>query len=68
VDLLNFSIQNSTGGFSSNATIEDGKVKLKVSKSYLNNYEPLEKWPEMLEFLEAANEFVQQKIVFKKVN
>lgn len=68
VDMLNFSIQNSTGGFSSNATIEDGKVKLRATKFYLNNYEPLEKWPEMLEFLEASNEFVQQKIIFKKVN
>jgi hypothetical protein len=68
VDMLNFSVQNSTGGFSSNTTTEDGKVKLRATKFYLNNYEPLEKWPEMLEFLEAANEFVQQKIVFKIVN
>jgi hypothetical protein len=64
---LNYSIQNSTGGFSSIATIEGSQVRLEVTKYYNHSFEPLTNWPEMLDFIEIANEFVQQKIVFKKV-
>ncbi len=66
VDNFNYSVENSTGGFVSKASIGDKYVTLKASKYYFHNYEPIEKWPEMLEFLEAANDFVQQKMVFIK--
>ncbi len=65
-DNFNFSVENSTGGFMSEAIIGVKYVTLKASKYYLHNYEPIDKWPEMLEFLEAANDFVQQKMVFIK--
>jgi hypothetical protein len=64
---LNMSIENTTGGFSSEANISGDKVIINAVKYYAHNFEPLEKWPELLAMLELANSFVQQKLVFRKV-
>ncbi|MCB0807265.1 MAG: hypothetical protein KDC05_15815 [Bacteroidales bacterium] len=66
VDNFNLSIENETGGLTSKAEIIGRQVHIRVHKYYNHNYEPLENWPKMLEFLEAANDIVQQKLVFKK--
>jgi hypothetical protein len=42
-------------------------VIINAVKYYAHNFEPLEKWPELLAMLELANSFVQQKLVFRKV-
>ena len=68
IDNLNYNVINKTGGFVSSTLIEKNKVIIHVTKHYNNNYEPLENWNNMLEFLEAANDFVQQKLVLKKIN
>ena len=58
---LNSYVNNSTGTFESKARISDGKLIIDISKIYKHNYLTLEKWPEMLEFLNAAVDFTQKQ-------
>jgi hypothetical protein len=67
LDVFTRSVENETGGFKSSAFITDNKVVLTASKYYNSNYEPLEHWPALLQVLDAANDLVQQKLVFKKL-
>jgi|GEM_PF-908801 len=66
VDKLNISAENETGGFKSVAKQEGNKVILDVSKYYLHTFEPAAKWPLLLNFIDKALEFNQQKILLKK--
>ncbi len=66
IDKLNTSIDNETGGFSSEAKIKENKLVIKTVKHYKNNYEPNQNWKKMLDFLEAAYQFSQEKILLKK--
>ena len=63
---LNMSIENSTGRFSSEAIVSGDKVIIDAVKYYTHNFEPLDKWPELLAMLEMANSFVQKKLVFRR--
>jgi hypothetical protein len=64
-DNLQYEVNNQTGGFRSHAIQAGSRVTIVASKWYNHGYEPLENWPEMLQFLEAANDFVQQKLVLE---
>jgi hypothetical protein len=66
INNFNYHVENETGGFISRAMVGEKAVTIEATKYYTHNYEPLENWPAMLEFLEAANDFVQQKMVLKK--
>jgi len=66
LEKLNINVSNSTGGFTSKATLEDQKLIIKTKKWYEHLYEPKEKWPEMIAFLEGAFQFSQQKVLLKK--
>lgn len=66
IEKLNLKIENETGGFISEATLEGNVLNINTYKYYANNYEPNANWPKMLEFLEAAYQFSQQKILLKK--
>ncbi|QCK16192.1 DUF3857 domain-containing protein [Mangrovivirga cuniculi] len=68
VDKLNKNVENETGGFISEAKIEDGKLIVDTKKYYSDNYFQKEKWPLMVEFLEAAHDFSQVQILLKKDN
>jgi len=68
LDRLSVNVDNETGKFSSSAHIKDGKLYLSTVKEYSNNYEPATNWPAMLEFLEAAYELSQEKILLKKTS
>lgn len=63
---LNKNISNSTGGFESTATVNGNTLTIKTHKYYANNFEQKENWPKMLSYLEAAYQFTQEKILFKK--
>lgn len=67
IDALNYLIQNSSGEFSSIAKLEGNRLNLITKKVYKESALPKEKWPEMLEFLDAAHELYQQKILLKKI-
>lgn len=63
---LNKRVINKTGGFISEATLEGNQLKINTQKWYKNNFEPAEHWELMLEFLEAAYQFTQEKVLLKK--
>jgi len=65
VDALNIKVENETGGFVSSGTVEGEQLVIKTKKYYNQNYEPVANWPLMLEFLEAAYTFTQEKVLLK---
>jgi hypothetical protein len=67
VENLQKNISNETGSFVSNAAIENGKLVIKATKIYNHNYEVAADWSKMLEFLDAAYSFSQEKILLKKI-
>lgn len=66
LDKLNKKVENVTGGFVSSATVEGNKLVVKTYKYYTNYYEPNKNWKQMVEFLDAAYQFTQEKVLFKK--
>ncbi len=66
VAALNKSVKNETGYFTAEATVTDKKVMIKVKKHYLHNYETANSWEKMLQFLDAANDWSNSKILLKK--
>lgn len=66
VDKLTFSVDNNAGGFISKAEISNGQLLIQTSKFYRHAYEPAASWPLMVEFLEAAYDFTQAKVLLKK--
>ena len=66
LDKLEKSVDNSTGAFISSAKMEGNTLKITTSKQYKNNYESVENWPLMMEFLDEAKQFTNEKILLKK--
>ncbi|EAR02085.1 hypothetical protein [Maribacter sp. HTCC2170] len=66
LDKLNVNIENASGGFISSAKIEGDVLKIHTRKHYKNYFEPNANWPQIVDFLEAAYQFTQEKIIFKK--
>lgn len=67
LDKLNTDVENVTGSFKSKAKIEGDNLVLETIKTYNHNYEPKENWDLMIEFLDQANQFTNEKILLKKV-
>lgn len=67
IEKLNYSIENSEGGFISRAKNIDGKLVIETHKYYNKLYAEKEAWPAMIKFLDAANQFTEQKVLFKKI-
>lgn len=65
-DNLNARVENETGGFKSTATLEGSNLIIETFKEYKHNFEPNENWPKMIEFLNQANQFTNEKILLKK--
>ena len=61
---LAFNVTNETGGFISSAKIEDHKLIILTSKYFTNNYFPKENWTKINAFLNSANDFQNQKVMF----
>ncbi|GJM35804.1 MAG: hypothetical protein DHS20C18_48050 [Saprospiraceae bacterium] len=66
LDKLNKKVENATGGFISTATLEAQKLTIETHKYYTHNFEKANQWPLMVEFLEAAYQFTQEKVLLKK--
>lgn len=66
IDKLNMSVNNKTGAFISEAKIIENKLIITTTKQYKNNYEPNSNWGLMVDFLDAANQFTNEKILLKK--
>ncbi|MBD3583297.1 DUF3857 domain-containing protein [Flavobacterium selenitireducens] len=66
LEKLNKNVTNATGGFVSSARVEGNQLVIKTNKYYTNYYEPNSNWPKMVDFLEAAYQFTQEKVLLKK--
>ncbi|NNC81934.1 MAG: hypothetical protein HKN79_00010 [Flavobacteriales bacterium] len=67
VEDLNMEVDNEYGGFQSIASIEDDILKMTTTKSYKTNHIPVEDWGLCLEFLDAAYDLSQKKILLKPI-
>ena len=68
MDKLQYNIENETGSFVSTAAVEGSDLKIVTKKTYKNQYELRDNWEKMMEFLEGAVEFTNQKVMLKKVS
>ena len=66
IENLNMSVENDFGVFISEAKMEDNKLKVNTMKIYKKQTVPAKEWPKMIEMLELAFKFSQQKIILKK--
>ena len=66
IEKLNKKIENETGSFVSSAAISGTKLVIKCKKKYNNYFEPNKNWSKMIDFLDGAYQFTQEKVLFKK--
>ncbi|MEO5562482.1 MAG: hypothetical protein ABIR18_03585, partial [Chitinophagaceae bacterium] len=66
VENLQKNVSNETGSFVSTASLENDKLVIKATKVYSHHYEPAANWDKMLQFLDAAYNFSQEKILIRK--
>jgi hypothetical protein len=63
---LNKKVENETGYFIVEASTDGKTVNIKIRKSYNKAFEPASNWEKLLSFIDAANEWSNAKILFKK--
>ncbi len=68
VEGLNTKVDNETGAFISEAAIKDNLLTVTIEKIYKQKNIKKEKWPLMLEFVDAAYNFMHKLILLKPVN
>jgi Domain of Unknown Function with PDB structure (DUF3857) len=66
LDQVNFDINNNVGSFVSTAKVESGYIILNTEKIYKVQHANKEDWSKYIDFLEAAYNFTQKKVIFKK--
>ena len=66
LDALKFNVDNNAGSFVSEAKSQDNKLVITAKKSYKSAYVTKADWKKMVEFLDAAFNFTQKKIILKK--
>jgi hypothetical protein len=64
---LSMNVSNETGSFISTASVEGNVLKIRTVKVYLHNSEKNNDWAKMVQFLDAAYDFTQTRILFKKI-
>ncbi|MAP54132.1 DUF3857 domain-containing protein [Altibacter sp.] len=66
LDKLQKTVSNGTGTFTSTAQIVDNALVYKTKKVYAKRNYKVSEWNEMLPWLDAAYDFSQEKVLFKK--
>lgn len=66
LEKLNQKVENKLGGFSCTAKEVKGKVIIETHKHYDVTYAPAGEWKEIVSFLNAANNFNEQKLLLRK--
>ncbi len=64
---LSNNVDNETGSLISSASIEENTLVVHFDKKYKHNYEPLENWGLMKEFIIAGDKFGAKEILLKKI-
>jgi len=67
VAALNKKVENETGFFIVEAGVSGKVVTIKIKKHYLNNFEPAKNWDKLLAFIDAANDWLNSKLLLKKI-
>jgi hypothetical protein len=66
LESLKTKVDNTAGSFSVDAKVDGQKLILNIKKIYKNNYVSITDWPKMVDFLDAAYNFTQKKIILVK--
>lgn len=66
VEKLNSKIENNSGGFTSTAKVEGGKLIITTSKVYKTNYVSKADWLSVVSFLDAAYDFSKMQVLLEK--
>ena len=60
-------VNNATGWFSAKGNLEGNKLILKIEKGYRKSFLKAEEWPALLEMMDKAVTFKDQKLLLKKI-
>ena len=63
---FNVSFENEAGKFTCTAILKDGKIELTMKKTYKSHFLPKDKWMEMVQFLQIAQETFGKKLLLSK--
>ncbi|MGE7773638.1 hypothetical protein ACQKLP_02890 [Chitinophaga sp. NPDC101104] len=66
IEKLPRQVDNECGSFIVKAEQKDGKLRLQITKTYKMAHAAAAKWPQLLEMIDAAEAFKDQKILFRK--
>lgn len=66
IDKLNQSVDNECGSFIVTSAMDNGRLKLHIRKVYKHNFETADKWKSLLQMLDTAVDFGNQKLLLKK--
>ena len=66
IESLNMNVDNSTGSFTSKATVNGNELSVHVAKIYKGNYFPVSDWSKVVDFVDAAYKFSQAKVILAK--
>ncbi len=66
LDKFNRKVENASGGFVTTAKVESNKVVINAEKWYTKAWEPVESWPNITAFIDAAFQFTKEKILLRK--
>ncbi|MDR2621906.1 MAG: DUF3857 domain-containing protein [Dysgonamonadaceae bacterium] len=64
IENLDMEVDNDCGQFISKASLDGKNVSIRVSKIFKKAQLPVEEWPQLLEILDAANDFVGKSVIF----
>jgi hypothetical protein len=67
LEALHYDIDNERGGFKSSAEMKEGILEVTATKYYNDNFVDKEDWPLLLEFIDAAYDFSQKKVLLEKI-
>lgn len=67
LDKLSKKVETSQGGFVSTAKIDDDQLIVETQKYYKNLKAGKESWSDLVEFLNAAHQFTEEKILLRKI-
>ena len=65
LDALSFDIDNEDASFKSIVTQSGDQLSVKTTKIYKNNRIPADRWSNIVEMINAANEFYEKKVILK---
>jgi len=68
IETLNTSVDNETGSFKAGAKVQENTLTIDVEKVYKQRTINKDKWPLMLEFIDAAYDFKHKYILLRPVN